>query len=180
MRPWTNRYWPRSGDRGSASRTISSCWARWRRCDSTSAEDNPETAASASAPKESPITDASWSRLRSRGSRPSRRAAMRAWSDSGTASLVRSPTGRYVPSVGWRRPSLSSMRIVSTAYSGIPSARATITLAAPSGRPGTRPARSSSISASVSGSRPSDVKPRWPAPHVGRRSRSSGRARVMT
>ena len=52
--------------------------------------------------------------------------------------------------------------------------------AALSGRPGTRPPSSSSISASVSGSRPSDVKPRWPAPQVGRRSRSSGRARVMT
>ena len=48
-----------------------------------------------------------------------------------------------------------------------------------SGSPGTRPARSARISSSASGPSASDVEARAP-PHVGRRSSSSGRARVRT
>ena len=60
--------------------------------------------------------------------------------------------------------------MVSTAYSGIPSARATIDRTALSGRPGTRPASSSRIASRVSGSRPRARKLRRPAPQSGRRS----------
>ncbi len=71
------------------------------------------------------------------------------------------------------------MRIVSTAYSGMPSARATTERVAASGSPETSPARRARIDGSSSGCRSSARNARRPAPHPGRFSSSSGRARVM-
>ena len=96
------------------------------------------------------------------------------------ARSCRSPVGRYTPSTGSSRPSWRSARTVSTAYSGMPSARARIADTAAAGRPGTNPASRSRIAASGSGSSETDVKFLVPAPQFGRLSRSSGRARVTT
>ena len=74
---------------------------------------------------------------------------MSAWSDSGMSRCDRSPTGRYDPSSAARRPSWSSIRTVSTAYSGTPSARSRMSRPAASGRPGTRPSRPSDMTSSL-------------------------------
>jgi len=100
-----------------------------------------------------PRTAAPATRSRSAGSSPSRRAAMSAVRVSGTATSSSVPTGRYDPPSSTRRPCARSIRTVSTAYSGTPSARATMLATAFAGRPGTRPASSRSISAGGSGSR---------------------------
>ncbi len=78
---------------------------------------------------------------------------MSAVSVSGTATVVRSPTGWQTPATMPSRPCASSIRTVSTAYSGMPSARATIETRADSGRPGTSPRSSWRIASVVSGSR---------------------------
>ena len=72
------------------------------------------------------------------------------------------------------------MRIVSTAYSGMPSARTRIARTACSGRPGAKPASSSRIACSGSGSSASVVVMRWLLPKVGRRSNNSGRVSTTT
>ena len=127
-----------------------------------------------------PRTAASWSSDRSPASSASSRAAISAWRVPGTASSPSSPAGSNPPSArGRSRPSATSIRIVSTAYRGMPSARATIDRAAASGRPGTRPASRSRIDSSSSGWRSRARKDRLPAPQPGLVSRSSGRASVM-
>ncbi len=101
---------------------------------------------------------------------------MSAVSVSGMANVVRSRTGTYAPPSSRRLPSATSIRTVSTAYSGTPPARPTIARVAESGRPGTSPARSPPICSSASGSRWIDMKLRLPAPQSARLSSNSGRA----
>ena len=112
--------------------------------------------------------------------RASKRAAIRPRSDSGSVSWASSPSSRYPPSTGTRRPSSISFRIVSTANSGMPADRSTMRRTKARGRPGTVSSSILPIASSESGSRCSAVKLRCPAPQVGLRSRSSGRARVTT
>ena len=107
---------------------------------------------------------------------------MSAVSVSGTARSSSVPDrarsrrpARLEPPVGDEHPD------VSTAYSGMPSARATIARTASSGSPGTSPASSARIAGSGSGSsgRRDEVAPaRRPSP--GGASSSSGRASVTT
>ena len=136
------------------------------------------TAARASSVKLRPRIAASCSRTRSSGPSASSREAISACSVSGTWISPRSPTSSKEPSPGRSTPRSASIRIISTAYSGMPSARSTIRVTATSSAPGTIPRTSSAIVASGSGSRCIARKLRWPEPQFGRRSRSSGRARV--
>ena len=153
MSAWTNPYWPRPGERGSASRTSSSRRTSWRRRGSSASGGCPDTAARPATVKLCPRTAASSTSARSVASRPSRRAEIRAVSVSGTARSSRSPTGRNASPSLMSRPWARSIRTVSTAYSGTPSARATIRSMAGPGSPGTRPASRRPISAGRSGSR---------------------------
>ena len=127
MSACTNAYWPRSGERGSrfeleqlAPHERRAAAARGR------ASSMPATAARA-ATREALAQDGGvLERAPVGGSSASRRDAMSARSVSGTASSVRSPTGRYAPSTSLQPPVGESIRTVSTAYSGMPSARPTI------------------------------------------------------
>ena len=85
---WTNAYWPRSGERGSASRTRSSRRTSARRRGSRATASDPDTAARPAIVKLWPSTAASWTRVRSSAARPSRRRAISAVSVSGTARVV--------------------------------------------------------------------------------------------
>ena len=77
------------------------------------------------------------------------------------------------------RPSATSIRTVSTAYSGMPSARATIASTSGLREPGHEAGEElAHRMAAASGSSVRLVKLRLPAPQSGRRSRSSGRASV--
>ncbi len=108
---------------------------------------------------------------------------MRAVSVSGTArsaSSPRSPAGSSTPSTDRRRPSDTSIRTVSMAYSGTPSARVAIASAVDAGRRGASPPRSARTASRGRGSRYRAVKPRRAVPHAGRSSSSSGRASVRT
>ena len=180
MMACTNAYWPRSGERGSTSRARNS--RRLRSCSrgSRSSVELPVTAESASRVKLLPRMAASCSRARSAGSRPSNREAIRACRVSGTSSSPRSATSSYASAPARRTPRSTSIRITSTAYSGMPSARSTMRSTVASFASGTSPRTSSAMVASGSGSRCSDWKVRVPAPQVGRRSASSGRANVRT
>ena len=96
------------------------------------------------------------------------------------ASPMRRSAGRPAPSRASRSRSIS-IRTVSTAYSGMPSARPRICCAAPSGRPGHQPVeRARPSPASSSGSRRERASVAPPRPNSGRRSASSGRARAST
>ena len=180
MSDWTNRYWPRSGERGSASNSSNSRRTSPRSRASRSPSSRPLTAASPASVKVCPRTEASWTRPRSTGSSVSSREVMSERSVSGTARSPSSPTGRYAPLTRSSRPSAASARTVSTAYSGIPSARPRIASTAGPGRPGTRPSRSPRIEGSDRGSSATAKKFRCPAPQSGRLSNSSGRASVTT
>ena len=92
-----------------------------------SASSAPATAARAGRLKLWPRTAASETSARSAGSRPSRRAATRAVRVSGTADLVQVTRQAGTPRPRARGgPGRASIRTVSTAYRGTPSARATI------------------------------------------------------
>ena len=120
-----------------------------------------------------PRTAASWSSVRSATGSESSRAATSARRDGGIAR--RSAAARSATASPARTIRTSSMP-----YSGIPSARATTASTRSSLNSGARPASSSRISAGSSGSRWRVTALRPAAPRVGRRSRSSGRARAMT
>ncbi len=107
---------------------------------------------------------------------------MSAVRDSGTASVrqVARRAGRRRPRRR-SRPSATSIRTVSTAYSGMPSARATIASTAAAGQARHEPGQQLAHRAPRGAARgTSEVKLRLPAPQSGRRSSSSGRARVTT
>ena len=139
----------------------------------------PPRAATASPVKVLPSTAPSWSSRRSEGASPSRRAAIRAWRVSGTSRSSMAPATRWRSPWRSSRPRSSSIRTVSTAYKGIPSARSRIWRRSPSGSPGTSPASSSSICGAGSGPRGMEVARRRAA-QPGWRSYSSGRARTST
>ena len=135
-RAWTKAYWPRPGERGSTSRVSSSRRTRPRSRGARSVSPVFATAARAGTLKLWPRTAASATSERSPGSRPSRRAATRAVRVSGTATSSRDPVGRHTPSSSTRRPWASSIRTVSTAYRGTPSALATMVGGGLRGQPG--------------------------------------------
>ena len=86
-----------------------------------------------------PSTAASSSSRRSGTVKPSSRAAISACRVSGTSSASTAPVSRYVEPSWTSRPRSSSIRTVSTAYSGTPSALARICARSVSGSPGTEP-----------------------------------------
>ena len=93
---------------------------------SSSATSRPVTAQTVATVKLCPATDASCTSERSASGKPSSRAATSACSVSGiSSSSPRSPTTRYDCPVCSSTPRSASMRTVSTAYIGTPSARPT-------------------------------------------------------
>ena len=141
----------------------------------------PLTSASAVSLNVWPSTDATWSSERPSAGRASSLAATSAWRVVGIARSPSSRVGRYVPSSALaRRPSATSIRTVSTAYSGMPLARARTSSTTSDASPGTRPSSSSRMDPSASGSTRAAMAPRRSVPHPGRRSSSSGRASVIT
>ena len=114
----------------------------------------------------------------------SSRAATSACSDAGRPDRVEVELGRRRPGTygrpaGTTRSRSIRARTVSTANSGMPSARATRAARAAAGRPTTSPSTSVAMAASSSGSEADDAWSRRP-PSVGRRASSSGRARAST
>ncbi len=87
-----------------------------------------------------PRTAASQMSDRSPGSSASRRAAMSAWSVAGTARSARSKLPTSLPALP-SVPSATSIRMVSTAYRGMPSARAMMVARPAPGRPGASASR---------------------------------------
>ncbi len=169
---------PRSGDRGSASSSRNSFLVSSRSRGSSVACAWPEIAASPFGVKLFPSTEASCSKPRSSTASASSRAAIRACRVGGMSSSATSPSSSYRSVPAWSTPRSASIRTVSTAYIGTPSARATMRSMSAAGRPRTSPVTSSIIATSGSGSRCNALKLREPEPQFGRRSASSGRASV--
>ncbi len=174
MSAWTKAYWPSSGERGSTSRVSSSRRTRARRRGSSGhrvdarhrgqRREREALAQHRGIGHERPVVG----RQPVEPRRDERRERL---GDRERGQVADRPVDAILER---EPPSARSMRTVSTAYSGIPSARSTIARMAPSGSPGTRPARSARIAGSDSGSRYREVKLRLPAPQSGRRSSSSG------
>ena len=171
MSAWTNAYWPRSGDRGSTS-TAQELAPDQRpqprlelRLGSTPRHGR-EAGEREALPEDRRVLERAPGRP-GRARRGGRRSARGA--SPGRRASPRSPTGSYAPSSrSTSRPSATSIRTVSTAYSGMPSARATIAATAGSGRPGHEPAEQLAhrrLGRAARGRAP--VKLRLPAPQSG-------------
>ena len=147
---------------------------------STASSAAPEIADNPRRVKDLPRTDASWSRRRSSSGTPSSRDVISACRDCGTSNEVRSPVTMSPPPACSSTPRSRSIRTVSTAYSGMPSAASRSLTRTSSGSPGTSPSSSSSMASSSRGSSGSVVELRIDPGKPGWRSATSGRASVTT
>ena len=155
MSAWTKAYWPRSGERDRPrARGARAGRAPASAASSVASVGPADTAASPADVKLWPSTAASWTSARSAGSSASRRAAISAVRVSGTASSSRSPSAGTCrprldePALGDEHPDRLDRVERDRRRRGRRSRRPRA-----SGRPGTRPASSSRIVGSGSGSR---------------------------
>ena len=114
-RSWRNPYWPRSDSSGSIEIESTSLRTSEPSNEVTSASGSPVIAHNPWSVNVRPRTDPSCRSLRSAGSKPSSRAAISAWRDSGTSSVSTDPSSRNAPFSRTRIPRSISIRTVSTA-----------------------------------------------------------------